>query len=50
MVLWRICYTPEDLNEMTAELMATPMGGYLQTTYSYLVHDQALAISHRARA
>ena len=36
MVLWRICYTPEDLNEMTAELMATPMGGYLQTAYSYL--------------
>jgi chlorite dismutase len=36
MVLWRICYTPEDLNEMTAELLATPMGGYLQTAYSYL--------------
>lgn len=36
MVLWRICYTPEDLNQMTAELMATPLGGYLETTYSYL--------------
>ena len=36
MVLWRICYTPEDLNQMTAELMATPMGGYLQTAYSFL--------------
>jgi chlorite dismutase len=36
MVLWRICYTPEDLNDMTAELMATPMGGYLQTAYSFL--------------
>src|ERR1700760_4824749 len=34
MVLWRICYTPEDLNDMTADLMATPLGGYLQTTYS----------------
>jgi chlorite dismutase len=36
MVLWRICYTPEDLNQMTAELMATPLGGYLQTAYSFL--------------
>jgi len=36
MVLWRICYTPEDLNQMTADLMATPMGGYLQTAYSFL--------------
>ncbi len=36
MVLWRICYTAEDLNEMTAELLATPLGGYLQTAYSYL--------------
>jgi chlorite dismutase len=25
MVLWRICYNPEDLNQMSAELMATPM-------------------------
>jgi chlorite dismutase len=36
MVLWRICYSAEDLNQMTAELMATPLGGYLQTPYSYL--------------
>ena len=36
MVLWRICYTPEDLNRMTAELLATPLGGYLQTAYNYL--------------
>jgi chlorite dismutase len=36
MVLWRICYTPEDLNQMTAELLATPLGGYLQTAYSFL--------------
>src|SRR6202020_1090571 len=36
MVLWRICYTPEDLNPITAELMATPRGGYLKTAYSYL--------------
>jgi chlorite dismutase len=40
MVLWRICYTPEDLNQMTAELLATPLGGYLQTTYSYLAQTK----------
>lgn len=36
LALWRICYSPEDLNQMTAELMATPLGGYLETPYSYL--------------
>lgn len=36
LVLWRICTTVDDLNLMTAELMATPMGGYLHTAYSYL--------------
>src|SRR6201992_107048 len=36
MVLWRICYTPEDLNDMTAELLATPLGGYLEIGYNYL--------------
>jgi chlorite dismutase len=36
MCLWRICYTPEDLNNMTADLLATPLGGYLDTTISYL--------------
>ena len=36
MVLWRICYTPEDLNQMTAELLATPLGGYLEIAYNYL--------------
>ena len=49
MVLWRICYTPEDLNQMSAELMATPMGGYLQTTQQLPLHDQALAIPDRPR-
>ena len=29
MVLWRICYSVDDLSEMMAELMATPLGGYL---------------------
>ena len=36
MVLWRICYSVDDLNQMTAELMATPLGGYLTTAYNYL--------------
>ncbi len=36
LALWRICYSPDDLNQMTAELMATPLGGYLETPYSYL--------------
>jgi chlorite dismutase len=36
MVLWRICYSVDDLNEMTAELMASPLGAYLTTPYNYL--------------
>jgi chlorite dismutase len=36
MMLWRICTTVDDLNQMTAELMSTPMGGYLETAFSYL--------------
>jgi chlorite dismutase len=36
MVLWRICYTPDDLSEMMAELMATPLGGYLEVANNYI--------------
>ena len=36
MVLWRICYTVDDLSEMMAELMATPMGGYLDVANNYI--------------
>jgi len=36
LVLWRICTSVDDINRMTAELMATPIGGYLQTAFSYL--------------
>lgn len=36
MVLWTICYTVDDLNQMRAELLATSLGGYLETPYSYL--------------
>lgn len=36
MALWRICYSTEDLNQMTAELLASPIGGYLETPHSFL--------------
>lgn len=36
LVLWRICTSVDDINRMTAELMATPIGGYLKTAFSYL--------------
>ncbi len=36
MVLWTICYSVDDLNEMRAELLRSPLGGYLETPYSYL--------------
>ncbi len=36
MVLWTICYNVDDLNEMRAQLLATPLGGWLLTPYSYL--------------
>jgi chlorite dismutase len=36
MVLWTICYSMDELNQMMAELMATPLGGYLQCNYNYI--------------
>jgi len=36
MVLWRICYSLEDMNQMTADLLATPLGGYLETPHNFL--------------
>ncbi|HZR32689.1 MAG TPA: chlorite dismutase family protein [Terriglobales bacterium] len=36
MVLWRICYSLECLQSMSRELLATRLGGYLETKYSYL--------------
>lgn len=36
MMLWRICYSLECLQKMQAELLSTPLGGYLTTPYSYL--------------
>ena len=35
-MLWRISTNVDDLNLMTSELMATPLGGYLETAFSYL--------------
>ncbi len=36
MLLWTICYSVDDLNQVRADLLATQLGGYLQTAYSYL--------------
>lgn len=35
-MLWRVCYELELFQEMSAKLMATGVGRYLQTPYSYL--------------
>lgn len=36
MLLWRIAYSLDEINQMTAELFATPLGGYLQIAHSFL--------------
>src|SRR5437868_15552009 len=36
MLLWRICYSLDHLQLMSKELLATAMGAYLETPYSYL--------------
>jgi chlorite dismutase len=36
MMLWRICYSLECLQQMEAELMQTGLGSYLETPHSYL--------------
>ena len=43
--LWRICYSIDCLQSMSAEFLATRLGSYLQTSYSYLAmtkHSQYL--------
>ena len=35
-MLWRVCYQLEDLQEMTTALLATELGHYLTTPFSYL--------------
>jgi chlorite dismutase len=36
MVIWTICYSVDELNQMMAELMATPLGGYMTIPHSFL--------------
>lgn len=36
MMLWRICYSLECLQQMETELMQTRLGSYLETPHSYL--------------
>jgi chlorite dismutase len=36
MLLWRICYTPDELQLMNTEIFGTAMGGYLETPHNYL--------------
>ena len=35
-MLWRICYSLDELQEMTTQLLATDLGKWLHTPYSYL--------------
>jgi chlorite dismutase len=35
-MLWRICHSVDDLQQMSAELLATALGAYLRTSHSYL--------------
>ncbi len=34
--VWSICYSVEEMNRMRSELLATPLGGYLNTPHSFL--------------
>ena len=34
--VWSICYSVEEMNRMRSELLATPLGGYLETPHSFL--------------
>jgi chlorite dismutase len=52
-MLWRICFSLECMNHMTAELMQTGMAGYVEVTHSmlattrrsqYTMHDDGSAI------
>jgi len=36
LMLWRICYSLDCLQEMAADILRTRIGGYLETRYSYL--------------
>ena len=34
--IWSICYSVEEMNRMRAELLATPLGGYISTPHNFL--------------
>ena len=36
LMLWRICYQLDDLQQMTSDLLATDLGKYLSTPHSFL--------------
>ena len=36
LMMWRICYVLDELQQMTTELLATDLGKYLTTPYNYL--------------
>ena len=36
MCVWSICYSVEEMNRMRSELLATPLGGYLETPHNFL--------------
>lgn len=58
MMLWRICYSLDELQRMSAELLGTHLGGYLRIAHNYLGmtkrsrylihHEQSRQIDTRA--
>jgi chlorite dismutase len=35
-MLWQICYTPDELQMMRSEMLSTRMGGYLETPHNFI--------------
>src|ERR1044071_125516 len=48
--LWKITQRYEDLGELGAALNATPLGGWLETPYSYLATTKASEYTSARRA
>lgn len=36
MMLWRICYTADEIQMMTSEMLATRLGAYIETPHSFI--------------
>jgi chlorite dismutase len=36
MMLWRICYTADEIQMMTAEMLATRLGAYIETPHNFI--------------